>query len=89
MKWPDEKHILYIPYKNPKLPFTFRPISLFFILINALVYVDINQGIQNKLKWQIMEKANLWVFVCINMPNFEAFYRVISSSISLLFQKSA
>ena len=52
---------------DPSLPFF---ISCYFIfpLINALVYVDIGQGIhygKNKVAWNEKQKKQLWVFIYV------------------------
>ena len=56
--------------------------------MNALVYVDIDQGIhkgKSKVAQNEKRKKTMWGFF---MANFEGFCLVISLSINLLFLKS-
>ena len=65
-------------------------LSIFF-LINALVYVNIDQGIhkdKSKIAWNDKWKTS-WVFYTWNIiANFEVFHWKISLSTNLLFLKS-
>ena len=92
MKWPGETlqnlpYFIYTKTQSCFFHFSFRA-TLFFPLMNALVYVDIDIREKNKVA-RNEKRKNLHEFsYSKNMANFEMFCWVISSSINLLFLKS-
>ena len=69
MTWQNaSKFAIFYIYENPKLHFSFRA-TLFFPLMNALDYVDRDQGI-HKVAQHEKRKKQLWVFVYIKYSKF-------------------
>ena len=86
------KFAIFIEKENPHSFFLFLISSNFeFYLINALVYVDIDQGIHKvKLKVALngkQKKLHGFSF-SINMANFEGFYKNKKLSSNLFFLKT-
>ena len=69
---------MFIEKENPRSFFSFLISSNFhFSLKNALVYVDIDQGIfkgEMKVAWNEKQKKLRGFSFSINIPNFEAFF---------------
>ena len=85
--------ICYVYGKRKPMQFFsfFIQSNFHFPLMNALVYVDIDQGIhKGKTKVAINEKRKktTWVFISINVANFEAFFSVFKLTKNRLFLKS-
>ena len=74
-----------------EIQFKIQDLSLYYLtanLLNALVYVDIEQGKKwSYLKWKIKQIIFGFCFILF-MAKFEVFHGVFSSSIILLFLKS-
>ena len=84
------KFAMFMEKENPSSFFRFSfGATLSFTLMNALVYVDIDQSI-HKLRVARNEKRKklLGFSVSINIVNFEAFLLVKKLSANLFFQKS-
>ena len=89
--WGNASFAIFIEKENP-CPFfsSFISSNFEFYLMNALVYVDIEQGIYKvklkvALKWKT--KKTMWVFFSISMASFEAFPWTNKLSSNLFFLK--
>ena len=82
------KFAIFMEYENPNrfLRFSFRA-TLDFLTVDALVYVYDSQ--KSKATQNEKKKKKFGFSYFKNMANFEAFCQTISSSINLLFLKSA
>ena len=96
MTWRNaSKFAIFLEYKNQHSFFSFFiSCYLIFSLMNSLVYFNIDQPRihqREKIKQHEMkyEGELQWFSYSKNTANFEAFRQVISSSINLLFLKSA
>ena len=77
MKWPGKTlqnlpYFIYTKTQNCFFHFSLRAI-LFLLLMNALVYVDIDQGIhlgKNKVEQNEKCKKQFWIFIYIKYGKF-------------------
>ena len=93
MKWSRETRHNLPYFWNTKthvhcyFRFSFRA-TLFFPLMDVLVYVDIDQGIHQGINKVVQNNKKTEKICSRNMANFEAFHWAISSSINMISMKS-
>ena len=84
-------YFIYMKAQSCFFRFSFRA-SLYFYLMNALVYVDIDQGI-HKVKMKVArnekQKKVLGLYFYMNIGNFEAFLRNLNLRENCLFWRCA
>ena len=88
--WPRDtsKFARYVYVKRKSMVFYILfQATLSFTFINAVVYVDIDQGIHKVKMWNCLKwkRKTTWVFFSIDMVNFEAFFWGIVSLNKLSF----